>query len=211
MRLVNYFIKLVSIIYTPNTRKNLSSFMSLVRGSYYSKKCNKAGVGLKIYRCLDFRGAECIEVGDNITFEENCQIQAWKNYKNYTYRPNIKIGSNSHFGLRNHLTAIYGITIGDNFLSGKNVLICDNAHGDLDYNSLQIQPIDRQLVSKGPIKIGRNVWVGDNVVILSGVTIGDGCVIGANAVVTKSFPSYSVIGGIPARVIKNPISIGSGQ
>ncbi len=181
--------------------------MSFVRGSYYSRKCNKVGVGLRIYKCLDFRGADCIEVGDNIIFEKDCQIQAWKKYKNYIYNPKIVIGSNSHFGLRNHLTAICEITIGDNFLSGKNVLICDNSHGYLDYNSLELQPINRQLVSKGPIKIGRNVWVGDNVVILAGVTIGDGCVIGANSVVTKSFPPYSVIAGTPAKIIKFPLEL----
>ena len=52
------------------------------------------------------------------------------------------------------------------------------------------------------VKIGKNVWLGDNVVILPGVTVGDGCVIGANAVVTKDIPDYTVAGGCPAKPLK---------
>jgi hypothetical protein len=60
--------------------------------------------------------------------------------------------------------------------------------------------------SKGDIIIGNDVWIGSGVKILSGVTIGDGCVIGANALVCKNVPSYSVCGGVPARLIKNRFS-----
>lgn len=63
-------------------------------------------------------------------------------------------------------------------------------------------PILRELFSKGPIRIGDNVWIGDKVTFLSGVTIGDGAVIATNAVVTKDVLPYTVVGGIPARVIK---------
>lgn len=54
----------------------------------------------------------------------------------------------------------------------------------------------------GPAKIGNDVWLGANVVVLRGVTIGDGCIVAAGAVVTKDLPPYSIAGGIPARVIK---------
>lgn len=60
----------------------------------------------------------------------------------------------------------------------------------------------RELEIKGPVIIGDNVWIGDKVSILSGVTIGKGSVIACNAVVTKDVPSYSVVGGVPAKVIK---------
>jgi len=65
-----------------------------------------------------------------------------------------------------------------------------------------IRPADRDLYIKGPVHIGNNVWMGDRVCILSGVTIGDGAVIAANAVVTKYVPAYSVVGGVPAKVLK---------
>ena len=56
--------------------------------------------------------------------------------------------------------------------------------------------------TKGPIKIGNDVWVGDNVVILSGVTIGDGACIGAQSVITKDVEPFSIVGGVPAKHIK---------
>ena len=56
--------------------------------------------------------------------------------------------------------------------------------------------------SKGGIVIGDNVWIGDKCTILSGVSIGDGCIIAANSVVTQNVPSYSVVAGVPARIIK---------
>lgn len=63
-----------------------------------------------------------------------------------------------------------------------------------------------QLVSKGPVTIGNNVWIGDNVTVLSGVSIGDGTVIGSGAVVTKNIPAYSIAVGVPARVVKKRFS-----
>ena len=97
------------------------------------------------------------------------------------------------------------IVIGDNtygVLTGRYVYISDNNHGRTDYESLCQQPSERELDIKGPVIIGDNVWIGDKVTILSNVTIGKGSVIACNAVVTKDVPPYSVVGGVPAKVIK---------
>lgn len=99
-------------------------------------------------------------------------------------------------------TAINKIIIGDNLLTGKWVTISDNNHGETEWNSLHQEPLSRPVVSKGAIVIGSNVWIGEKATILSGVTIGDGAVVAANAVVAKDVPPYSVVGGIPAKIIK---------
>lgn len=60
--------------------------------------------------------------------------------------------------------------------------------------------------NKGDIKIGNDVWIGYQAVILSGVTVGDGCIIGARAVVTKDVPPYTIVGGVPAKPIRKRFS-----
>lgn len=87
-------------------------------------------------------------------------------------------------------------------LTGKWVTIVDNDHGLTDRTTLDQPPLERELVSKGEIKIGDNVWIGDKATILSGVTIGENSVIAANSVVTRDVPSYCVAAGNPCRVVK---------
>lgn len=101
-----------------------------------------------------------------------------------------------------HISACTGVKIGDGCLLGDNVFITDNFHGNSSAEVIDIMPIERPLYSKGCVSIGNNVWLGRNVCIMPNVTIGDGCVIGANTVVTHSVPAYSIVGGVPGRVIK---------
>ncbi|KAA9394869.1 sugar O-acetyltransferase [Kocuria coralli] len=88
-----------------------------------------------------------------------------------------------------------GITIGDDALVGHNVVIATLNH-DLD-------PELRASTVPAPVVIGHSVWIGANATVLPGVTIGDGAVVAAGAVVTKDVPARTVVGGVPARVIKN--------
>ena len=92
--------------------------------------------------------------------------------------------------------------MGNGVLTGRWVTITDNSHGETDYETLKMQPILRKLYSKGAVKIGDNVWIGDKVTILPNVTIGNGAIIAANAVVTRDIPPYSIVAGNPARIIK---------
>ena len=65
-----------------------------------------------------------------------------------------------------------------------------------------VSPRERNIYSKGPVIIGNNVWIGDKVTICPNVTIGDGAIIGANSVVTKDVPAFSIVAGSPVRIIK---------
>jgi len=147
-------------------------------------------------------GGDAIAIGNRNSFAEGCMLSAWKEYKGYQYNPQITIGNNCSFGKMNHITCCNKITIGNAVLTGMYVLISDNSHGEINAEALSISPLDRQLVSKGEVVIGNNVWIGDKAAILAGVHIGDGAIIGANSVVTKDVPANCVVGGIPAKVLR---------
>lgn len=147
-------------------------------------------------------GGDYVTIGEKNYFAEGCMVSAWDQYNGYGYNPQIVIGNDCHFGKNNHITCCNKVIIGNGLLTGMFVLISDNSHGGISAEELSIPPLDRQLVSKGEVVIGNNVWIGDKVAILSGVHIGDGAIIGANSVVTKDIPANSVVGGIPAKVLR---------
>lgn len=114
----------------------------------------------------------------------------------------IIIGDGVSIGEYCHITALRKVTIGNGVLTGRYVLITDNSHGRNDGSDCNKPPILRDTISKGPIKIEDNVWIGDKATILPGVTIGEGSIIAANAVVTKSVPAFSVAAGCPVKIIR---------
>lgn len=148
-------------------------------------------------------GGDAIAIGEQNSFAEGCMVSAWKEYNGYKHNPQITIGNNCCFGKMNHITCCNKITIGNGVLTGMYVLISDNSHGEINAEVLSTPPQDRQLVSKGEVVIGNNVWIGDKAAILAGVHIGDGAIIGANSVVTKDIPVNCVAVGIPAKVIRS--------
>lgn len=147
-------------------------------------------------------GNKNIYIGHNTGIGKHVILGCWKHFLDKDYDPKIVIGDNTYIGEYTQITAANLIKIGNGVLTGRYVYISDNNHGRTDYESLCQQPSERELDIKGPVIIGDNVWIGDKVSILSGVTIGKGSVIACNAVVTKDVPPYSVVGGVPAKVIK---------
>ncbi len=94
------------------------------------------------------------------------------------------------------------VEIGAHCMAANGCLITDGSHRFDDPE----KPVPWQgFTTKGPTRIGDNVWLGANVVVTSGVTIGERCVIGANSVVTRDIPAFSIAAGAPARVI-GPVS-----
>jgi acetyltransferase-like isoleucine patch superfamily enzyme len=91
-----------------------------------------------------------------------------------------------------YIQAINGISIDDGSIFGPNVCIISANHDPRDH---------AKHLAAEPIRIGRDCWIGANAVILPGVALGDGVVVGAGAVVTRSFPSRVVIGGVPAELL----------
>lgn len=147
------------------------------------------------YPAAQLTGLSRVKVGCGTAFGRNVRLCTWG-------QGSITVGCHCHFGPDCHISAVNAIEIGDNLLTGSNVLIVDNNHGDTTPAQLALPPVERPIVSKGPVRIGHNVWLGQNVCILSGVSIGDGAVVGANSVVTHDVPPATVVSGAPVRPIK---------
>jgi lipopolysaccharide O-acetyltransferase len=118
----------------------------------------------------------------------------------------LTIGDDVNFSDSVHIGCARSVTIGDGVLLGSKVLITDHSHGGVGSGGASttaalVPPNRRPIVSKGPVSIGRSVWLGDGVCVLAGVTIGDGAIVGANSVVVRDVPAATVWAGVPARQV----------
>lgn len=107
---------------------------------------------------------------------------------------NITVGKEVFINSGCHFQDQGGITIGAGSLIGHNVVLATLNHA--------LDPRHRKDLHPAPIVIGKQAWLGANVTVTPGVTIGDGAVVAAGAVVTRDVPANTVVGGVPARVIK---------
>lgn len=129
------------------------------------------------------------ECGSNLNIEAGASFGTGKG---------IKIGSNSCLGVRSSVHA--PLEIGDHVLMGPDVLILTTNHV---ISSTDIPIGEQGMTQPKKVIIGNDVWIGTRVTILPGVKIGDGAVVAAGAVVSKDVMPYTIVGGIPARVIRN--------
>jgi acetyltransferase-like isoleucine patch superfamily enzyme len=133
-----------------------------------------------------------LELGPNVLFEPGVWITAPGHAR-------IRIGGGSFLNLGVMVASMELVEIGAFCMFANGCFVSDASHRFDD----SVQPITWQgFTSKGPTRIGDNVWCGANVVVTSGVTIGERCVIGANSVVTQDIPPFSIAAGAPARVLK---------
>lgn len=141
----------------------------------------------------------CIELGSNTFIAENSFFAISTSDKEKKFKPHVKIGNNVCIGSNFFLACIDSIVIEDNVLMSDRVFISDHIHG---YENTKIPIIEQPLEPKGNVVIKEGAFIGINVVIMPGVTIGKNAVVGASSVVIKDVPSYVVVTGNPARIIK---------
>lgn len=202
-----YIGRFLSHIYPFSVHKRifilLQASFNLMYSSWISPLFKSFGEKSIIEYPSRITGEKYINIKDNVIIGSRAVLSAWDSHGSLTFSPNISIGNNTRIGEYCHISAMNKIEIGDNVLTGRWVTIVDNAHGNTEKEMRNMAPAERPLYSKGDVKIGNNVWIGDKVTIVAGVFIGEGAIVAANSVVTKDVPPYFVVGGVPAEIISN--------
>jgi lipopolysaccharide O-acetyltransferase len=152
---------------------------------------------------FDIRNKRYIKIGDHFTTGFGCRIEAFPLHNEN--RVCLTIGKNVEINDYVHIAAVKSVIIGDNVLMASKIYISDCLHGsytgDVNDDNPNTPPNDRSLSAKEVI-IKDNVWLGEFVTVLPGVTIGKGAIVGSNSVVSKSLPANVIAVGIPAKPIK---------
>lgn len=180
----------------------LIGFIRLLRDILYSKI--QKSMNARIIRQPSYiRGKKFIDFGKNLTTGVAVRLDALPTQLSSI--PSISFGDNVQINDYVHIGAINKVTIGNNVLIASKVFITDHNHGYYGNNDIhsspKIPPEKREL-SSSPVLIEDDVWIGELVCVLPGVTIGKGSIIGAMTLVNKNIPPYSIAVGVPAKVVK---------
>jgi len=133
-----------------------------------------------------------LEIGEGVLLEPGVWITA-------PGAARVRIGSGTFLNLGVMVASLELVEIGEHCMFANCCFVSDSGHRFDDPHT----PVPWQgFTTKGPTRVGDNVWCGAHVVITSGVSIGERCVIGANSVVTQDIPAYSIVAGAPARVLR---------
>lgn len=198
--------KVLSIVCSPHLRELIYACPTYIYTGYHTRFFKHIGTHTLIGRHTSIRGHECISLGNDTTIGDYGYLTAYPKYnragQTMAKTPMLMIGNRCSIGLRPHITCIYHIDIGNDVLTGPDVLITDNAHGETNRKSMDIPPLQRPLVSYGAVIIEDNVWIGQGAMVMPNTHIGKGAIIAANSVVTHDIPAYSVAAGSPAKVIR---------
>lgn len=146
---------------------------------------------------IDALSINGVKIGNNCVLGRNSIIECTGTIS--SIGKGITIGNNSSFGNDCFFGAAGGIEVGNDVIAGQYIRFHSENH---NYDGIDLL-IREQGVTHQGIKIGNNCWIGSGAVFLDGAEIGDGCVVAANAVVSRKFGDNVVVGGVPAKVIKN--------
>jgi len=174
-----------------------------LRRMYYKKKLKNIGNNVFINTGVIIFTPKNVELGNNIHLDTNVKLEVGD-------KGSIKIGDHVHIGSNGILQGDGGLKIGNyvGFAANCTIYTVSNYYEDPNNKNKLISasgmaPKDKSYVERAPVVIEDYAWLGVNTTILPGVKIGKAAVIGANSLVTKDIPAFSIAVGCPARVVKN--------
>lgn len=157
------------------------------------------GHGSRITKPMMLMHPDRFFLGKDVRIRDGARLEAVRQFKDRIFNPVVTIGDGSRFEQGLHLVCAESVTIGKRVQVTEYVGIFDIWH---PYEDVSTAVMD-QMYRTAPVSIGDNSLIGMGAVIQPGVAIGRHCVIGANSVVTKDIPDYSIAAGQPAKVIKH--------
>ena len=201
---VSYLIKFIYIKFLCwiNGVIKLRSYKKVFIAPSCTLKCVskiKTGKNLMIDKgCyIDALSSGGIILGNNVSIGKYTTIECSGTLKSLGL--GLTVGNNVGLGTHGFWGCAGGIQVGDNTIFGNYVSLHSENH---NYKNVEI-PIRLQGINRKGIKIGDDCWIGAKVTILDGTVLGNGCVVAAGAVVRGIIPPYSIIGGVPAKIIKS--------
>ena len=168
----------------------------IICATYYKIRFKRFGWTSEVISPLHINGADAIQIGNHV----HVQYKSWLAAVPLTGhgKARLVLEDGCTIGNFNHIYATGEIFLHKDVLTAVKVYISDNMHG---YEDVEISILRQPIVQRNTVEIGEGSWLGENVCVI-GASIGKHCVIGANSVVTRDIPDYSVAVGSPARVIK---------
>lgn len=162
----------------------------------------------------------------SLSISSFCKVNTnWGGEKNLRNKADFSIGESASFicngfsffdGTSVYVSKEAKLKVGSGYMSGRGLIVCRNSieigEDVAIADEVIIRDSDDHIILRegylmtAPIRIGNHVWIGTRAVILKGAKIGDGCIVAAGSLVTKSFPDNCLIGGVPAKIIKENIS-----
>lgn len=169
---------------------------------WHSGRFGSCGAGGKIRSPRTILGGRFIHIGANFDAFPGLRIEAFDRHLDKRFSPRITIGDRVSINYDCHIGCVNEVTMGNDVLLASRVYISDHSHGAPDYHDIDVPPSARKVFSKGAVHIEDGAWIGEGACILPGVRIGRHAIVGANAVVTRDVPPYTIVGGVPARPLK---------
>jgi acetyltransferase-like isoleucine patch superfamily enzyme len=178
---------------------NIAKYFWAIRAIIYKTQFEKVGKLSYIGKPICLEGKKGIKIGEKVRIYPGARIETYGAEGSIYIKDNVSIGQNFHITSSN-----CELVIGEDTTISGNVFITNIDH---DYKEIGIHILKQNFLTK-ETRIGENCFIGYGVAIQAGTILGKQCIVGANSVVRGEFPDYSVIVGVPAKVIKryNPDS-----